>query len=404
MKKLAISTFLAAVMLLSAWAVALPTAGAVQSTSKIEFSLEEILEDYDQLWADLGANYPFFTVLERRKINVEGLRQSNREVLANRITDLNGFMSLLRDTFSRMDNLAHLSLVDVDLYDFYDSSLPLESLSENDPEVELIFSAQTQFTYELLGAKGASTAISYPEVELRYLSDIIAAYFHFKSFRYPLIERDKGIVADYLSSLGDVDHIIIDITGNSGGAYAYWMYNIVSPFGGKYVWENYTFLKMSPVNKRFFSNNLSNFKPLSDLPSDYEIPPFVHELGLTHFYDSHSTYPAEDYTGKLVETQAKRWVLIDQGAFSAADNFAAFCKNSCWATLVGKTTWGDGANAFGPVMIALKNTGLLVRFSSTTAANSDGTMNAEVGTAPDIVCKRGETPLDTCLRVITNKP
>lgn len=407
MRKQAISILLVAVMLLSTCAVAVPTAGAVQPNPKTEFTLEEMLEDYDRLWDDLRANYPFFSVLERRGINVESLRQSNREILANRIKDLNGFAFLLRDTFYRMENLAHLSLVDVDMFDFYDSFLSLEALNEDDPQAELFFSAQTQTTYELLGAKGASsTSIRYPEVEMEYLSDVNAAYFHFKSFNYSLIERDKDIVTDYLSSLDDVDHIIIDITGNSGGAVAYWIDNIVSPFGGTYVWEeDYVFLKKTPVNERFLiDTGLFDIKPLSDLPADYEIPPFIQELGLTHFFDRHSTYPAEDYAGKVIEAQAKRWVLIDDDVYSAADSFAAFCKRSGWATLVGETTWGDGADRIAPVEIALKNTGLLVRFSSCTSANSDGSMNAEVGTAPDITCRGLESPLDTCLRVIRNIP
>ena len=405
MKIQTISILLIAVMLLSACMVALPAAEAVQANPIAEFTLEEMLEDYDQLWDDLRVNYPFFSVLKCRGIEVENLYQLNREILEKRITDLNGFMFLLRDTFYKMDNFAHLSLMDVELFDFYNSFLPLESPSENDPRDELILGAQTQITYKHLKSKGApSTIIRYPEVEMRYLPDVNAAYFHFKSFDYPLFERDKDAVANYLASLGSVDHIIIDITGNGGGLFGYWIYNIVSPFGGKYIWEDYTFLKKTPVNERFFNDYLSDFKPLSDLPSNYEIPPFVLELGFTHFYNSHSTYPAGDYTGKCIETQAKRWILIDQGVFSAADNFAAFCKKSGWATLVGETTWGDGADAFGPVMIALKNTGLLVRFSSCTSANSDGTMNAEIGTAPDIVCKSRETPLEACIRVITGKP
>lgn len=406
MKKQAISILLVFAMLLPGCTVALATAGVVQPNPKTEFALEEMLEDYDQLWADLKANYPFFPVLERRGIDVESLRLSNRETLVNRIKDLNGFIFLLRDTFSRMDNLAHLWLVDVEMFDFYNSFLPLEALSENDPRNELFFARQTQTTYKLLGAKGASSdSIRYPEVEMRYSPDINTAYFHFKSFNYLLMKRDKDIVADYLSSLGNVDHIIIDITGNSGGAVAYWIDNIVSPFGGEYVWEDYVFLKKTPVNERFFFNSgFLELKPLSGLPSDYEIPSFVQELGLTHFYAYHGTFPAEDYTGKFVESQAKRWVLIDNGVYSASDCFAALCKRSGWATLVGKTTWGDGASGFEPVVISLKNTGLLVRFSSSTSANIDGTMNAEVGTAPDIVCVKRETPLETCLRVIRSLP
>lgn len=401
MRKSAVSILLAAVILLFPYAVAFPVMEEVQAKPKTEFTSAELLEDYDLLWDELKTNYPFLIVLEHRGINIESLRQSNREILEKRIYDLNGFAVLLRDTFYRMDNLAHLYLVSVNTYDFY---LALVTLYPDRPHNEVVSGVQTKTTYELLRANNASIESTFPEVDMCYLPEVNAVYFHFKSFDFSLIDRDKDTIADYLSSVGDVDHIIIDITGNPGGAVAYWEYNVVSPFGGNYVWEdNYVFLKKTPVNEFFFfDTGYYNIKSLSDISPDYEIPPFVQELGFTHFFEWHDTFPTEDYAGKLLKTQAKRWVLIDNSVYSSADSFAAFCKHSGWATLVGKTTLGDGADRTESIVIALKNTGLLVRFSSTTSANTDGTMNAEVGTAPDIPCERFETPLDTCLRLIAD--
>lgn len=376
----------------------IPAAQAVQSSAKIYFKQEELLEDYDQLWNDLKVNYPFLPVLERRGINVENLRRSGRETLISRAMNLNGFVILMQNIFARMGNFAHLSLGDVDFYDFYHSFLPME----NDPRIELVFNLQTQTTYEFLRTEQpCASSDHYPEVVSLYLPNVNTAYFHFKSFEHSLLERDKEVIVDYLLSLGNVEHIIIDITGNPGGDAAYWQQNIVLPFGGEYEWSFNIFLKKTPVNECYFFRNTSyDIQPISKFPSREKLPAFVSELGLTHYYTNDSIYPTPALTGKTVETQAKRWVLIDQGTYSSADGFAAFCKSSGWATVVGKTTWGDGMNASGPVLLKLKNTGLLVRFSSATCANSDGTMNAEIGTSPDIICKVRETPLETCLRVI----
>lgn len=370
----------------------------VQCNAKIDFTLDELVEDYDQLWNDLKVNYPFLPVLESRGIDVERLCFTNRTQLTTRISDLMGFVSLIQNMFSQMDNLAHLSLVDVELFDFYNSFLPVE----NDPRNELVINWQTQAVYSFLKEKyKPSASVDSTKVEIRYFSDVNVVYFHFKSFDHLLVDRDKGIVADYLSSFDNVEHIIFDITGNPGGDTTYWEKNIVLPFGGEYEWKIDTFLKKTPVNERyFFTNDHYKLKPLSALPSDYEMPSFVQKLELDYYYAGNWTFLEQNDTGKSIKSKAKRWVLIDQATFSAADGFAAFCKSSGWATLVGKTTYGDGADEFGPVMFKLKNTGLLVRFSSASCANSDGTMNAEIGTSPDIICKVRETPLETCLRVI----
>lgn len=363
---------------------------------KIEFSDEEFLQDYDQVWEDLEENYPFFSVLQRRGINVESVQKDNREVLSSRIQTIDGFAQLLRDTFFHMDNFAHLSLVDSSLYQFF-----LENPSSARDEV--VAGAQTKATYEWLQASERVPEPRYPEVVFRCFPDSNAVYFHFQSFSFSLIERDQSIVFDYLSEHPDVQHIIIDITGNGGGAGQYWIENIVSPFGERYVWENdYALFKRTPVNERiFFDNESANPRPLSELPIEYVKLAFIEELDLTHFYDWKSAFPAKDFSGNTIGTQAKRWVLIDQGVYSAADSFAAFCKSSGFATLVGTMTSGDGgSDKTEPAVIVLPNTGLLVRFSSSTCANEDGSMNTEIGTSPDIFCLKRENPLDTCLRMI----
>lgn len=375
---------------------------------KTEFTQAELLADYDRLWDDLYENYPFFTVLAQRGIDVEGLRLENRALLEDRVTDLAGFASLLRDTFYRMGNLAHLGLVEPDRYAFYRSTL-LPSLPQgvHDGRLACVYDPQAQASYALLGAGDDVPRLfkPTPEVEMRYFAEADAAYFRFKSFDRPTYERDRDVVAEYLRTLGDVAHIIFDITGNPGGFAVCWQDNIVSPFGG--MCESYTFLKRSPVNERFFFDDpRQDIRPISALPPEAERPDFVHDLGFTHFVRAQIQLPNGAFSGRRIDSQARRWVLTDQGTFSAADGLAAFCRRSGWATLVGRTTSGDGAvslSSLGVAMIRLPNTGLLVMFSTSTAANADGTMNAAVGTAPDIASERGESPLDTCLRVIATE-
>lgn len=58
-----------------------------------------------------------------------------------------------------------------------------------------------------------------------------------------------------------------------------------------------------------------------------------------------------------------------------------FCKNSGFATLVGTTTNGDGGVA-DPLLLALPNSGLLIRFSIFYGLNADGAGNEATGTTP----------------------
>ncbi len=93
------------------------------------------------------------------------------------------------------------------------------------------------------------------------------------------------------------------------------------------------------------------------------------------------------------------WVLVDDTVYSSSENFVMFCKNTGFATLIGTTTGGDGGIA-DPLLAALPNSGLIVRFSVFYRLNGDGNGNEANGTKPDIVLSEHEDALKKCLEQI----
>mgnify|MGYP000092003912 CR=1 FL=1 len=378
---------------------------APEAAVKTEFTQEEFLVDYDQLWADLEENYPFFPVLEEKGIDVEGVRQSGRETIESRVTTLEGFVWVLKVMFGQMRNFAHLDLAAPSIMEVHISGYT-EGIQFAQPWYEVICQPQTVATYAQLydwdmgsGEEYVEDDV-YPPVETRYLPEYQAVYFHFPSFHNTLVERDRDVVSDYLDSLGEVEisHVILDITGNMGGNDLYWMDHIVRTLGGGTCWRQDVFLSDTPVNRRFMYPYYA-ISPISSLPEDYEAPEFVEELGFTQYFPIYVDFSqAEERL-----PGARRWLLVDRQVYSAADAFAGFCKDTGWATLVGSATSGDGGKGVPPVMIPLKNTGLLIWFSSVAGANSEGQLNTDYGTNPDILSRGGEAPLDTVLRLISSQ-
>lgn len=109
--------------------------------------------------------------------------------------------------------------------------------------------------------------------------------------------------------------------------------------------------------------------------------------GVTEFEPASSPYP-----GKI-------WVLVGEGVYSASENFAAFCKNTGFATLVGEPPGGDGGIA-DPMLFALPESGLVVRFSVFYGLNVDGSGNEAAGTQPDYTVPEGDDALASCLSLI----
>ena len=66
-----------------------------------------------------------------------------------------------------------------------------------------------------------------------------------------------------------------------------------------------------------------------------------------------------------------------------AENFAGFCKDSGFATVVGETTSGLNFN-FDNILFSLPNSGIVVNMRDIISLNNDGTIRQEVNIVPDI--------------------
>ena len=106
--------------------------------------------------------------------------------------------------------------------------------------------------------------------------------------------------------------------------------------------------------------------------------------------------------GKQPYDNAKRWVLVDERCYSAADRFAVACKESGWATVVGRKTAGDGTGS-SPVEVQMPNTELIMLFGCSTADNGLGEPDAIYGTVPNIPAKQGESPWQAWCRTVESQ-
>lgn len=126
--------------------------------------------------------------------------------------------------------------------------------------------------------------------------------------------------------------------------------------------ERWYLLNLTEETRAYLDTLGLTAQEISALPDNLQpaAEGFTHCVcGVTEFEPAPSPYP-----GKI-------WVLVDEGVYSASENFAAFCKNTGFATLVGEPTGGDGGIA-DPMLFALPESGLVVRFSVFYGLNADG--------------------------------
>ena len=174
--------------------------------------------------------------------------------------------------------------------------------------------------------------------------------------------------------------MIIDIRENSGGDDMYWMANVISPLTKKPITvDNYIFTR-GDYGKPFYKARNIKLKSIDDLDDSTlkQMPEDIKKNFDCYWISSQTINPIDsiDFNGKI-------YLLVDNCVYSASESFAAFCKESGFATLVGETTSGDGIG-IDPLLFHLPNSGLVIRFSSTLGLNGDFTINEEVKTVPDV--------------------
>jgi len=215
--------------------------------------------------------------------------------------------------------------------------------------------------------------------------------------------------------LDGLEHIIIDLRGNSGGQVAHFTDTLMRPLINRHLETPEAFILFSdgPYTRRlepFFNYAMtaivgerpfapvSAYRPIDEVLADFYLPelPYV-DANRLHYGVPASfevDFMPQDYSNGF---NGKIWLLVDGRVGSAAQIFAWLVKETGFATLVGETT---GGNMGGPSTIAfLPNTGIMFRFDALYLTDSRG-RSLEAGTIPHHFNRPGMDALQTVLALI----
>lgn len=226
-----------------------------------------------------------------------------------------------------------------------------------------------------------------PNVMTAVLDGGDVAYLGISSFSYGAVNVDHDTIRAFLKENRTAKALIVDIRGNGGGDDEYWMQNIVAP------------LLHAPM---------TSIVTIGYPPGAYNTPFIRHKLGVDWFrlqtasqlaglegfrldlYEgvtSFSRLPLTVRPQDPVGFDGRVFLLVDASVCSSTESFAVWAKATGWATLVGTRTGGDGIG-FDPVLVALPNSGIVVRFPADMGINPDGSVNEESQTSPDVAVKQ----------------
>lgn len=195
----------------------------------------------------------------------------------------------------------------------------------------------------------------------------------------------------------NLDKLIIDLRGNTGGELTYWMDLLIRPL----LKETKEYTQTTAVKKEFFHNfgirypiyryiynndlldrkshHITDVKKISkeSLDSNQWI---VYEI--TKKLTPNNTFP---FNGQV-------YILVDNDSVSSADSFVSGVRELKLGTVIGTNTYGWGNAFISPITFSLPNSGLMFQMDIELAYNADGLESSIYGTKPNIVLEPSKYP------------
>jgi C-terminal processing protease CtpA/Prc len=221
---------------------------------------------------------------------------------------------------------------------------------------------------------GASASSSSSDEKI--LVENKVAYVKVKSMSNKTLEADGKKLIEFYKSIKDYPYLIIDIRGNGGGTDNYWQKNIVEPLISQTKSAEFAMAYKGEYIKPFLIGRGITTKPISNLPQKFSSK---YVLEMERFTATSRTVKPQNSVG----FSGNIYLLVDDYVYSSSETFAAFSKGTGFSKLVGTTTGGDGIG-IDPCVMALPNSGLVVRFSLDMGISGDGMVNEKAHTKPDI--------------------
>lgn len=178
-------------------------------------------------------------------------------------------------------------------------------------------------------------------VETEILEPGKTAYVFIDTFDYEQMKADREILLPFYEKVMDYDNLIIDVTNNLGGSMRYFDELVAAPLAGEPLTvPTYQLLKGGENNRTFLrmEEGIASglYRPVSELPA---LPKLNREDAADCDWFLREDYTVEP-TGKGFG--GKIWLLVSENNYSSSEYAAMFSKATGFATLVGRTTSGDG--------------------------------------------------------------
>lgn len=388
----------------------------IEKIAPLNLTKAQKAQDYDVLWDMFQEKvYCLDEIAAGKGINLKEHIADWREMVINTRNDLE-FYKMLQKSVEVFDgawnmriNMPYNALLAAALESDQDGEAKYLS-EENIKKLRYWDAVLKKNDWEYRGYRNlAETERPLPELET--LNDKVAL-ITIPTLRYGADDqRAADRMIELMQKVSEYEHVIFDVKAKEGGSFTYVYNNIIAPnIDENAEFQSLQFYKQAEDVERWTNREMSSARtvrngyvsytehpdrPLNELPKEMEVSGGA--FGNADYYSRTDMVIQPRFDKKIL--QGKIWVLTYPENVYAAEGLAAFCKETGFATLVGKQTGGKGLDQ-SMCEYVLPNSGLTAVSGFAWGLNPDGTNNFNEGTKPDIESPEEETPLETCLKEI----
>lgn len=373
-----------------------------------ELTNKEMVEDFNYVFNELKANYPFFKVL-KRDYNIDFLgsykkylkRIENAKTDQEFVDEMTGIMGELNNYHARIADKAYVA-----------NTLKYYSKNWNTPSIYYEFLKMNKQVvrnrYSLSGEQTADIGQNNQKRALPFVSKDQNSNLSFESPAEGIallkinsmldpekFAEDEAVLNEFLRNKHLYKALIIDIRENYGGNMDYWQKFLLPKIltSPKSV-TNHLFFKDSARAKLILADDTLNIENLKDI--DISAIKLSHASDLKDFdyYIRDTITVNPDDSQKDYGFEGNIYLMVDKAVFSAAEGMASFMKHSDAAFLIGETTGGDGIT-LGVINDVMPNSGLVFTYTNTLGYAPDGSIDAEKRTVPDIESSSFKNSIET---------
>lgn len=303
-------------------------------------------------------------------------------------TSIDDFRTRLNHILAELHN-GHTYVLDNDLYNMHISSRSSED--SNNPWIRVLEDDQVKKVYTLNKNNGSQNNNNNSQVTTAISTIGDFAYIKIPSFSVMSMRADLDTIKSFLHTVDTTKPLVIDIRNNGGGTADYWRSLVNLLIDRDLKWQLYYLFRYGDYSLPFIHNKIpiaNELKPIENLYTDssLKISPEIPIKFKKYVTGDHEITP----TNESIHYKGKIFLLVNSKVYSSSENFAVFAKETGWATLVGEKTKGDGVG-FNPILAKLPNSHLIFQFPIVLGLTSDGSINDEVKTTPDIEVDSNET-------------